>query len=897
MTDPFRPDPDALLATTPGGGAPRRGRLRIYLGMCPGVGKTYAMLEAAQARRRAGGEVVVGLVETHGRRETLELLRGLEILPRKSMPHRGVVLEEFDLDAALARRPQLLLVDELAHTNAPGSRHERRWQDVAELLDAGLDVVTTLNVQHVESRAGTVAEITGTVVRETVPDSVFDEAEIELVDLPPADLRRRLDEGKVYLGPAAAVASAHFFREANLVVLREMALRLAAEHAGHDTRQFHLAARGEGPWKSGHRLLVAISASPHSAELIRWTRRFADSLACPWLAVHIETDRPISPAAQERLTSHLRLARELGAEVMVTSDPRFAPGLLRAAHRANATHLILGKPGGSLLARWLGEWNLLRLVRQSGGIDVHVVRVLNRPEAGAPDAAPDLEGDAAGGPPAIRGREYGLATGAVTATAGLCALLAPYLGARALAFVFLLPVIALALILGRGPVFFAAALSALAWNYFFLPPPRTLRIGAVDDMVLFAGYFIVAAILGHLIQRIQRQELAERSRERRTRTLYELTRTLAEARSRDEILWALLAAIDGAFHAPAAVSLPGPGPDHDLLPHPDSTLNLDDRERGVATWAARHRRPAGAFTDTLPGAGAFHLPMITDRGVAGVLSLVPPGRRPFTVPQRELLDAFARHAALVLDRLSLQRDVEQGRLAAESDRLGRALLDCVSHELRTPLTVLRTAACALEAVETGPDRSRQLASEIGLATRRLARLVDHLLDMSRLESGVVQARPDWTDPRDLVDAIERQVGPDLAGHPWTVTLDPTLRWLWLDPRLTTQALANMVHNACVHTPPDTPITLVLRQENGQFVGTVADAGPGLPVESLGTVFDKFHRSTSTRSGGTGLGLAIARGFITAQGGSMSAANAPAGGAVVALRLPLRDPPPDPPDHV
>ncbi|HMO65061.1 MAG TPA: two-component sensor histidine kinase, partial [Verrucomicrobiota bacterium] len=410
MTEPARPSPDALLAAARAVDGSRRGRLKVFLGMCPGVGKTYAMLEAAQARRRAGDDVAVGVVETHGRRETEALLAGLEILPRRVVEHRGVTLTELDLDAALARRPALLLVDELAHTNAPGSRHGRRWQDVRELLDAGLDVFTTLNVQHVESRAGTVREITGVPVRETVPDPVLDDAEFELVDLPPADLRRRLAEGKVYAPERAGLAAGNFFREANLTALRELALRLAAEHAGEDTREFHRAApAAAGPWKAGDRVLVGVGPSPFAPGLIRAARRLAGSLACPWLAVHVDTGAPSGTGAQAALTRHLDLARELGAEVMITADANVVRGLLRAAHEANATHLLVGKPGGGQLARLRGGWNLLRLVRASGGLDVQVVRVAEagataRPAAPAPVAV-------------IPWRELGLAAATVAAAA------------------------------------------------------------------------------------------------------------------------------------------------------------------------------------------------------------------------------------------------------------------------------------------------------------------------------------------------------------------------------------------------------------------------------------------------------------------------------------------------
>ncbi len=887
MSEPLRPHPDALLAVVGSDAATRKGRLTVFLGMAPGVGKTYAMLEAARARLASGTELLVGLVESHGRQETEALLAGLPILPRRTFAHRGVCLSEFDLDAALARRPALLVVDELAHANAPGSRHERRWQDVRELLDAGIDVLTTLNVQHVESRSGTVAEITGVAVRETVPDSLLDEAEIELVDLSPRDLRRRLDEGKVYLGSRAASATENFFREANLAALREMALRLAAEHAGHDTRHFHRASSSDGPWKSGHHLLVAVGPSPHSSDLIRWTRRFADSLACPWTAVHVETDPPLSEASQARVTSHLGLARELGGGVVVTPAPRFASGLLLAAHDINATHLVVGKPVGTWWQRIRRYLRLLRLVDACGGIDVHLVRIANpRAEetAGPPPPA------AAGFLPDARARvpwsEFALATGAIAGTTLLGFALAPLLGPRALAFVFLLPVIALALVCGRAAVFLAATLGALAWNILFLPPRFDLRIESSEDFVLFAGYFVVAALLGQLVQRLRRQEQTERLRERRTRALYELNQSLAGARSRDEVVWSLLDAVGRAFLAPASVTLPRA--DGSWSPHPDGTLALDEKERSVAAWAAAHSRPSGRFTENLPGAGALHLPMITTRGVAGVLSLDLPGPHPLGLPQRELLDAFAQHAGLVLDRLSLQRDVEQGRLTAESDRLGRALLDCVSHELRTPLTALLTAASALASNQPHSP----LIGEIGIATRRLARLVDHLLDMSRIDSGVLRPRPEWVSPADLALAVQRRVGPDLDPERWQVDIAPDLGLVWLDPRLTEQAIANLVHNACVHAAGQA-IRLEARREGPELVWEVRDQGPGFPPDALARAFDKFHRADTTRAGGTGLGLAIARGFIVAQGGSIAAANGPSGGARITLRLPYRQAPPVP----
>ncbi|MFN0069695.1 MAG: DUF4118 domain-containing protein, partial [Limisphaerales bacterium] len=482
--------------------------------------------------------------------------------------------------------------------------------------------------------------------------------------------------------------------------------------------------------------------------------------------------------------------------------------------------------------------------------------------------------------------EHGLAAATVAAMVLLGTVLDPLLGPRALAFLFLLPVVGLALRLGRAAVFTAATLSALAWNFCFLPPRFTLRISQTDDLVLFAGYFVVAAFVGQLVHRLRREEQAGRQREARTRALYELTRELAGARTRDEVVWRLVAAVDRVLHATATVLLPA-GPDR-LAPHPDGTFTLDAKELGVAAWAGRHGHAAGRFTDNLPGAAGLHLPMATDRGVAGVLSVALPGPHPPTPPQRELLDAFARQAALVLDRQLLQGEAEQGRLAAESERLGRALLDCVSHELRTPLTALNAAATALPAAPATTQAT--LAAEIVEASARLNRVVGHLLDMSRVEAGAVRQQPEWTDPRDLVAGVTRDLAAELADRPLAVELDAALPLVWLDPRLTRQALLNLLHNAARHTSPGTPVTLALRRDGEAVAFTVADRGPGFPPDELPRLFTKFHRVPAAAAGGTGLGLAIARGFAVAQGGTLTAANRPEGGAVLTLRLPRREPP-------
>ncbi len=509
MTEPQRPNPDVLLAALQKEDAKtRRGKLKVFLGMAPGVGKTYAMLEAARRELAAGRDVVIGYVETHGRKETDALAEGLPVIPRLSLEYRGVSLTEMDLDAVLARHPHLALVDELAHTNAPGARHPKRYQDVRELLDAGIDVFTTLNVQHVESRAEVVRQITGITIRETLPDTALDCAELELVDLPPEELRARLAAGKVYVPESARAAQQHFFRLDNLSALRELALRFAAEHVGQDVLAYRQAHSVADPWKSGQRLLVAVSSSPTSAALVRWTRRLAAELQAPWLAVYVERPQPLNDEEQRRLAQHLALARELGGQIVTTTDDDVARGLLRLAREQNATQIVVGKPAGWRALDLLRGGSLLnRLIRESGHIDVHAVRAEGEPAPLRQPTAPRLTATSA--------RGYGVALAVVAAVTGLNALLQTWLGHQALALVYLLSVVVLAMFVGRGPTLLAATLTALLWDYFFTEPHLSLRIVHAEDAIMFATYFVIALAMGNLAARLRAQQEAERRRPRR----------------------------------------------------------------------------------------------------------------------------------------------------------------------------------------------------------------------------------------------------------------------------------------------------------------------------------------------------------------------------------------------
>jgi len=875
MPEDAKKNPDQLLA------AIRReesrhghGQLKVFLGMCPGVGKTYAMLEAARQEWSAGRNLVVGYLESHGRNETERLVEGLPIVGRKSIVYRDVMLSEMDLDAILERHPSLVIVDELAHTNAPGARHPQRYQDVIELLDAGIDVYTTINIQHIESRSDTVRQITGITIRETVPDSILDSAVLELVDLPPLELLQRLKEGKVYGADRAAAATQHFFQEANLTALRELALRLMADHVGADTTGFHQSMASNGPWKTANRLLVAVGPSPFSEPLIRWTRRMADELQCQWMAVHVERPVTLSEAAQVQLGNNLATARELGAEVITTSDEDLARGVLRVAHERNVTQIILGKPAGRGVIEWFRGGQLLRrLIRESGEIDLHVIKAEKAQERVVPAQKFSWSG--------FSFRPYLISLAVIVAVGLFNLILLPFEGARTPGLIFLLAVVFLALFVGRGPVLLAGTVSALGWNYFFLPPRFTFIIERADDTILFGTYFIVAIVLGQLVARIRAQEAGERLREEQSTALYELTRQLAEASSRDEVVWRLIEQVKSVFRAPSAVCLPL---NNKLTPHPDSTFRLSEKELGVSDWAFRQRKPAGHFTDNLPGAEALHLPLTAEKRTLGVLVVALTGAA-LPLSRRNLLETFARQAGLVLDRIELRIAAEQTRLLAESERLSRALLNSISHELRTPLAISTSAASALAATEgKNTEQCRALVGEIQEANNRLNRVVGNLLDVARLETGKVVPRLDWHDMRDLVQTTLRELQRELSGRQVKLhlPLEPVL--VRLDFSLMQHALANLLVNAVVHTPAGTEIEVEIRTDKTQLSLNVLDRGPGIQPDQLPRIFDKFYRGPKAPPGGSGLGLTLVRGFVEAHGGNVTVENRSGGGAVFTIHL-------------
>ncbi|MDA8050339.1 MAG: sensor histidine kinase KdpD [Rhodospirillales bacterium] len=887
MEEERRPSADALLAAE---ARRKEGRFKVFLGAAPGVGKTYTMLSVAQARRREGMDVVIGIVETHGRAETEALLEGLEVIPRRSVPYKERMLEEMDLDAIVARRPQLVLVDELAHSNVPGGRHPKRYLDVEELLDAGIDVFTTLNIQHLESLNDVVAKITRIRVRETVPDSILDRAdEIELVDLTPEDLIQRLKDGKVYVPRQAERAVRHYFSPGNLTALRELALRRTAESVDEQMVGYMRRHAIPGPWAAGERVLVAISGNPGSAALVRHARRMADRLRAPWTAIHVETARSlrITTAERARITEALGLAERLGAEAVSIPGQDVAATLLDYARANNFTHIIIAQPRRF---RWLElVWSSAtqRLLRHPGELSVQVITTGEEPKA---RTARFWEGGEA-----VRPAAWAESLIYVAAAVGIGALLRAVVGIDSVGEVFLAAVLASALRGGLWPSLLACLASVLAFNFFFLPPLYTFTIADPDNFVGLLLFTIVALIASQLAARVRDQAVVARARARTSEELYGFSRKLAVAVTLDDLLWATCRQIARMLKVHVVLLLP----ENERLvvragfPPED---RLDEADLAAATWSWKHNRPAGRGADTLPGAKRLFVPIETGRGVLGVVGMDRDAPGPLLGPdERRLLDSLAGQAALAIERVMLASDLARARLTAETERLRTALLTSISHDLRTPLATILGSVTSLTAHGSALDQrtSAELLDLIREEAERLNRFIGNLLDMTRLEAGSLQP---IRVPIDIADAIATtlmRAERILAAHRVETLVSPDLPLVPLDGVLFEQVLFNLLDNAAKYSPPGSLIGVEARWERGALRIEVRDEGPGIPADDLERVFEKFYRvqQTDRRRAGTGLGLAICRGFVEAMGGTIRAENrADRTGAVFTITFPL---PPEP----
>lgn len=888
MTTDDRPDPDALLARVQAEEArAKRGKLKIFFGMAPGVGKTYAMLEAARKVAKEGLDVLVGYVEPHVRPETQALVLGLDILARRTMTHRGTTVWEFDLEGALARKPQLILVDELAHSNAAGSTHPKRWQDVEDLLAAGIDVYTTLNVQHIESLNDVVAQVTTIPVRETVPDQVFERAdEVELVDLAPDDLIERLREGKVYMSSQAYRAIENFFRKGNLIALRELALRKTADRVGAqalDYRQLHDISR---IWPTSERLLVCVGPSPMSARLVRATRRLAASLRASWTAVHVELGRdPVRRADDvQHLEANLRLAEELGAKVESVTGDTFADAVMDYARAQNITKIIVGKPRQSRWRELLRGAFVDELIRRCGDIDVYVISgegdkpLLRRPERK---------------PSTRQWLPYLLAVGVVASCTlfgyGLSRLFR--FDSTNLAMVYLGGIVVVALAYGRGPAVLATVLGVATFDVCFIPPFGTLAISDSQYLFTFVVMLGTGVIISELMDRVRAQTQAARQRERRTAALYALSRELARLPTREAVAQATRRIVRETLELDTWILVPGV---EGRLVSADPRVDAfpPARDEGVIRWVYDHLRPAGRGTDTLPGTEATYMPLLVTGGIVGVLGLQRSNAPDLDSSQMQLLQAFGGQVAGAIERCDLAQQAEQIRLQIETERLRNSLLSAVSHDLRTPLATITGAAGVLaeETERLSSDARRDLAESIVDEADRLNRLVANLLDLTRLEAGAIRVHRELQPIDEVIGVVLSRMERYLRDHPVITRLAPDLPPVPLDGLLIQQVLFNLLDNAVKFAPPGQPIELAVHQEGEQLVVEVADHGPGLPAGEEERVFERFYRIDGSARAGSGIGLAICRGVVKLHGGTITAGNRDGGGAVFRFTLPLHEPP-------
>ncbi|MBL6458375.1 sensor histidine kinase KdpD [Belnapia sp. T6] len=863
--EPARPDPDALLALARREG---RGRLKVFLGAAPGVGKTMEMLAEAHRRRAGGADVLVGIVETHGRAETQAAVGDLPMLPRARNPYRGQELEDFDLDGALARHPQILLLDELAHTNMPGSRHPKRWQDVEDLREAGIEVWTTMNVQHLESLSEAVARITGVRVAETVPDRVLAEADaVELIDIPPAELIERMRQGRIYRPDQANRALQGFFKEGNLAALREMALRRTAERVDADVTSYMRANAIAGPWPAGDRVMALIGADPSAETVVREARRVADTLKAPLLALHVEqptADPDADPGPA------LRLAERLGAEAETLVAADLPSAILREARARNVTHLVIGRGRPGRWRRLTGRTLSGVLLRQAADFTLHLVpEPAGQPRRSAPErrALPAWLGWAA--PPALvtLATLVGLASDEIVPEG-------------ALGMVYLVPIVAAAV--GFGPVHggVAAILSFLCWNFLFLPPRYTLTIAGPQDVVGVVVFSLVALLLAGTTGGLGRSVRAARARMLSLRRLVEFSRRLGAAGDKGDLVQAIAEEASRIAGGPACVLLLLPPLPGEAVPEPVVRASLpldaepDDASMAAARWAVANRRPAGRGTDTLPSAAWQFRPMRTASGLAGLVGLRPPeGGRPLDGEADRALDALLDQAAVALERADLMEERARSEARAETEALRTALLTSLGHDLKTPLTSIRGAVATLRT--SGPALSEAVRADL-LATaeeetERLSRWIANILDIVRIESRQIEPRREMVD---LAEAAETAAARAARAHARTISLDLGSRPSAprLDPVLLDQVLANLLDNALKFSAPDGQVALRLAREGPEVGIAVEDDGPGIPREDLHRVFDPFFRATRTDrvAAGSGLGLAICRGLVAAMGGRIAA---------------------------
>lgn len=861
-----------------------QGKLKIFMGMVAGVGKTFAMLKAAHALKLNGQDPLVGYVETHGRPETEALILGLNILPRKKIPYKEVTLEEFDIDTCLALRPKLVLIDELAHTNVPGSRHHKRWQDVIEILNNGIDVYTTLNVQHVESRSETIAGVTGVRVTELVPDSVIDRAdEIVLIDLIPDEIVVRLKEGKIYAPEKVDSATQNFFRVSNLTALREVALRLMAERVDHELKDLSNVS-GVSNLKTHHKIMVAIFGSPYSESLIRYTRKMAYGLNCKWYAGYVSS-RLSSPRESELLNKNIELVKQLGGEVVSIQNESVVEGLLSLAEQYGASQIVVGNShAGSSLKRFLRGKSLPSLlIEKAVGIDINVISPVQKV------SIESLRGS-------VKKRDFEMDWRGVLSTTGYLAnvtffnaIILPVVHYRAVGIIYLMGITIGSLFIKRYNIYLASLLGGLCWNVFFIPPKFTLHIEAQEDWMLLLLFIVAGVVIGTFTKRLQEKEKILLSEGNRATQLYSITKDLSQAEDTETLIQTVLLQIDRLFGCPASVFI-RPWDVQDYDPDPEEArgnFSIPQKEEYALQWVVKNKLPAGRFTDTLPSSLGHYVPIISDKEVIGVMALDASKLTMLTHDQKITLDAIARQVATGLTRESLEFELRGKLVSEESERIYKTLLNSVSHEMRTPLAAIKGFASAIQdAIPTDdPYKIKNMAGEITHGVERLDYVVQNLLDMSRLESGNLKLNLDYIDLKELIQSALTKVKRFYGEKEIRLIVEKDLPLLYLDYFLIEQTVENIMRNAFLYTPVSSPLDIQVKVDEQFVCLVITDYGPGIKSVHLDDVFKKFYRENPERSGGLGLGLSICKAIIELHHGSISVQNIKGKGASFEIKLP------------
>ncbi|GAB6154040.1 sensor histidine kinase KdpD [Desulfosporosinus burensis] len=876
-----------------------KGNLTIFLGAASGVGKTYAMLESALGKLSEGVDVVVGLVETHGRADTEAMLNGLTVIPRRSQEYVDRIFFEMDLDAVLTRRPQLVLIDELAHTNVEGSRHKKRYMDVKELLSAGINVYTTLNIQDLETLNDIVTQITGVAVRETVPDQVLEAAsQIQLIDIPPEELIQRLKDGKVYVSDQETEGLKDFFRPGNINALRELALLYTAQRVDRQLESYRQVHGINGPWPTGEKILVCISASPFSAQLIRIAKRMAEKVQGQLFAVHVETLRrlPSSEAEKDSIAKNLRLAEELGAEVIGLTGNSVAEAILELARKRNVSQIIISKPAHTRFWEIIHGSVVDKVIRQSQGISIHVIP--GRQQAvGKAQLKAVKNGEEAGTKPQLwyspKIVPYLASSLMIIGMTLVFTWVHPYLGLVNISLLYLLPILISAALWGTLPAIVTALMGTMAFDLFFVPPFFKFTVADLRYLISFAIFMLVGLITGTLSDRLKKQVNYSRQRENNISALYSLSRDIAAVDNLDAVLDCIVSNVSKTLEGQVMLLLPNEKAQ--LVLRKDSVLNnsLDKCELSVATWVYERGLKAGHGTETLGTAKALYLPLSTEQGTQGVLGIkINESNAQFDPERIRLLEAFTGLAAIAINRVKLAEQARESLSLVESERLRTALFNSLSHDLRTPLASIIGAVTGLledKNVIYSPEVRNELLKTILHGAERMNRFISNLLDMARLESGMLRLNKEWCDLQDIIGVAINRLGDTLTRRPLDIDIQEGLPLVQADGILIEQVLINLLDNALKYSEAASKIMISIRQQGNQLEIVVANRGHGIPEADLSKVFDKFYRlSSPLQVSGTGLGLAICKGLIEAHGGDIWAENNKLGGVTITFTLPLTD---------